>query len=272
LKGVKRKPVIFSLVIDGADSPNRRNGRCNNRRLRREIQFPYNLRRDRLPRKSLEAEMRRREFIAGLAGSSAWVLTARAQQSGRIRRIGIVLGWSEEDPQFRSWFTVFVQELARLGWIDGASAQIENRWTNADIERTRLFAKELVALQPDVVVTSTTPVTAALRRETNSIPIVFIAVVDPVGFGFVASLSRPGGNITGFIKATAWWGVGAPKNTPADIIDKLNREINAGLADPKIRARFADLGGTAMGARPPTSASWSSTKPRSGGRWSGRPT
>jgi putative tryptophan/tyrosine transport system substrate-binding protein len=143
--------------------------------------------------------MRRRQFVAGLAGSTAWTLIARAQQPGRVRRIGVVLGWSEQDPQFRSWFAIFVQELARLGWVDGTNVQIEHRWTNADIERTQLFAKELVALQPDVVVTSTTPVTAALRRETNSIPIVFIAVVDPVGSGFVTSLPRPGGNTTGFI-------------------------------------------------------------------------
>jgi putative tryptophan/tyrosine transport system substrate-binding protein len=143
--------------------------------------------------------MRRRQFIAGLSSAAAWPLVARAQQPTGIRRIGVMLGWSERDPQFRSWFAVFVQELARLGWIEGVNLQIEQRWTDADIERTRTMAKELVALGPDVVLTSTTPVTAAVRGQTDSIPIVFTAVVDPIGSGFVASLARPGGNITGFI-------------------------------------------------------------------------
>ena len=142
----------------------------------------------------------RRELLAAFgAAAAAWPLAARAQQQARIRRIGVLLGWSERDPQFQSWFAAFVQELARLGWIVGANVQIEQRWTNADIERAQSMAKELVALQPDVILTGTTPVTAAVQRETRSIPIVFTAVVDPVGSGFVAGLPRPGGNLTGFI-------------------------------------------------------------------------
>ena len=143
--------------------------------------------------------MKRREFITLLGAAAAWPLRARAQQQARIRRIGVLLGWSERDPQFQSWFAAFVQELARLGWIVGANVQIEQRWTNADIERAQSMAKELVALQPDVILTGTTPVTAAVQRDTRSIPIVFTAVVDPVGSGFVAGLPRPGGNLTGFI-------------------------------------------------------------------------
>src|SRR5215472_10848345 len=121
----------------------------------------------------------RRELLAAFGAPAAtWPLAARAQQQARIRRIGVLLGWSERDPQFQSWFAAFVQELARLGWIVGANVQIEQRWTNADIERAQSMAKELVALQPDVILTGTTPVTAAVQRETRSIPIVFTAVVD----------------------------------------------------------------------------------------------
>ena len=116
-----------------------------------------------------------------------------------MRHVGVLLGWSESDPQFRSWFAVFVQELARLGWANGGNVRIEQRWTNADINRARPLAKELVQLQPDVILVSTTPVTAALQQETRTIPIVFAAVADPVGSGFVAGLPRPGGNLTGFI-------------------------------------------------------------------------
>jgi putative tryptophan/tyrosine transport system substrate-binding protein len=143
--------------------------------------------------------MRRREFIAGFGSAAAWPAVARAQQPAGVRRIGVCLGWSERDPQFNSWLAAFVQELARLGWMDGVNVLIEQRWTNADIERAQPMAKELVALRPDVILTSTTPVTAAVQRETHSIPIVFTAVADPVGSGFVASLPRPGGNLTGFI-------------------------------------------------------------------------
>jgi putative ABC transport system substrate-binding protein len=130
---------------------------------------------------------------------SAWPLAARAQQGERVRHVGVLLGWSESDPQFRSWFAVFVQELAQLGWANGGNVRIEQRWTNADINRARPLAKELVQLQPDVILVSTTQVTAALQQETRTIPIVFAAVADPVGSGFVAGLPRPGGNLTGFI-------------------------------------------------------------------------
>jgi putative tryptophan/tyrosine transport system substrate-binding protein len=144
--------------------------------------------------------MGRREFVALLGGAAAtWPLAARAQQGERVRHVGVLLGWSESDPQFRSWFAVFVQELARLGWANGGNVRIEQRWTNADINRARPLAKELVQLQPDVILVSTTPVTAALQQETRKIPIVFAAVSDPVGSGFVAGLPRPGGNLTGFI-------------------------------------------------------------------------
>ena len=109
--------------------------------------------------------MIRREFITLLGGAVAWPVAARAQHVERVRHVGVLLGWSESDPQFRSWFVVFVQELARLGWANGGNVRIEERWTNADIDRARPLAKELVELQPDVILVSTTPVTAGFNRK-----------------------------------------------------------------------------------------------------------
>jgi putative ABC transport system substrate-binding protein len=143
--------------------------------------------------------MNRREFIAGLGGAAMWPRVARAQQNDRVRRIGVLMGWSESDPQYHADFVAFVEALAQLGWTVGSNLSIEQRWTNAEFARIAPFAKELVALNPDVILSSTTPVTAALHRETSAIPIVFAVVSDPVGAGLVASLARPGGNITGFI-------------------------------------------------------------------------
>ena len=142
--------------------------------------------------------MRRREFITLLGSTTMWPLAARTQQAERTRRIAVLLGWSET-PIYRSSIDAFAQELARLGWEDGRSVQIDVRWANGDVGRIPTLAEELIALQPDLVFTSTTPVTAALQRETRRLPIVFLIVVDPVGSGFVAGLPRPGGNITGFI-------------------------------------------------------------------------
>ena len=141
--------------------------------------------------------MKRREFIAGL-GAAAWPLAARGQVGERVRQVGVMMGWSENDPIFRSLLDAFVQELARLGWVEGRNVRIAQRWTANDIDRTRIFAKELVGLQPDVIFTVTTTPTAALQLETRTIPIVFSIVADPVGMGFVADLRRPAGNITGF--------------------------------------------------------------------------
>ena len=145
--------------------------------------------------------MRRREFIAALAGTvggaSAFGLRPASAQADSVRLIGVLMGLNDR-PEIRSFVAAFVEELARLGWTDSRNVRIEQRWTNADIDRASAFAKELVAAQPDVILTSTTPATAALHRETSTIPIVFVIVSDPVGERFVASLSRPGGNITGF--------------------------------------------------------------------------
>jgi putative tryptophan/tyrosine transport system substrate-binding protein len=123
-----------------------------------------------------------------------------------VRRIGVLMGWSESDPVFRGWEVTFAEELGRLGWVDGRNARIEQRWTDANVDRAGMFAKELVNLQPDVILARTTPVTAALQRETRTIPIIFAGISDPVGAGFVASLSRPAGNLTGFINLEAAMG------------------------------------------------------------------
>ncbi len=144
--------------------------------------------------------MRRRDFITLLGGAAvAWPRTAHAQQPDRMRRIGVLMGWDENDPEAQFNLAAFVQGLQQLGWVDGRNVRIDYRWANGDINRMRMFAKELVDLQPDVILANTTPVTAALQRETRTIPIVFVIVSDPVGAGFVAGLPRPGGNITGFI-------------------------------------------------------------------------
>ena len=152
--------------------------------------------------------MHRREFIATLAGAVAATSTLRlraasAQQAEKVRRVSVLMGLSDSDPEIRAFVAAFVEELARLGWVDGRNVRIEKRWTNADIKRTSGLVAELVGSQPDVILCATTPVTAALHRATSTIPIVFTIVSDPVGAGFVAGLPRPGGNITGFINTEA---------------------------------------------------------------------
>jgi putative tryptophan/tyrosine transport system substrate-binding protein len=142
--------------------------------------------------------MKRREFIAGLGGAVAWPLAVRAQQGGRIRRVGVLLPWSENDPYPRTWLSAFVTAFAELGWNEGRNLRMDVRWAAGDLDRVRMYAKELVALQPDVILVDSTPQSAALHGETRTIPIVFVLVSDPVGSGFVASLARPGGNLTGF--------------------------------------------------------------------------
>jgi putative tryptophan/tyrosine transport system substrate-binding protein len=148
--------------------------------------------------------VKRREFITLVGGGvAAWPLAARAQQVERMRRIGVLMAFDENDPKTKGWLSNLTQGLAELGWTDGRTARLEVRWAAGSVDRMRTFAKELVEREPDVIVASTTPVTAALQRETRTIPIVFVIVADPVGAGFVAGLPRPGGNITGFINVEA---------------------------------------------------------------------
>jgi putative ABC transport system substrate-binding protein len=140
--------------------------------------------------------MRRREFIAGLGSAVALPLAAHAQQPERMRRIGVLMGFDENDPEGE--LSVFTQALADLGWGDGRNVRIDFRRGGGDINRIRAFAQELVGLQPDIIVTTGTLATVAVQRETRTIPIVFASVTDPVASGLVARLDHPSGNITGF--------------------------------------------------------------------------
>jgi putative tryptophan/tyrosine transport system substrate-binding protein len=150
--------------------------------------------------------MKRREFIAGLVGAAAWPAMAQAQQPDRMRRVGVLMAFHETDPEGKARLSGFTQGLTELGWTDGRNVRMDVRWDANTIDRMRMFAKELVALQPDVIFATTRAVTAALQRETRTIPIVFAAVSDPVEEAFVAGLPRPRGNVTGFINMEAEMG------------------------------------------------------------------
>ena len=122
----------------------------------------------------------RREFITLLGGAAVWPLAARAQQGNRVRHIGVLMPFDENDPVWKPRFSAFTQALADLGWTDGRNVRIDLWWTGDDINRSQELAQELVGLQPDIIVASTTPTIAALLRETQTIPIVFANVGDPV--------------------------------------------------------------------------------------------
>jgi putative ABC transport system substrate-binding protein len=145
------------------------------------------------------SDMKRREFITLLGGAAAaWPLAARAQQPDRVRRIGVLVGRSERDPEGQEWSAALERGLKELGWIPGQAALIDYRWQTSDLRQRTLFVNEIVALKPDILVVSTTQYLMAAQSATRTIPIVFVAVADPVAQGFVASLAQPGGMITGF--------------------------------------------------------------------------
>jgi putative ABC transport system substrate-binding protein len=149
--------------------------------------------------------MRWREFIAGVGGAVAWPVVARAQQGDRVRRIGVLMVGDENDPHPKPALSAFTQALADLGWTDGRNVRIDLR-RGGDTNRIRALAQELVGLQPDIIVTGSTPATVALQRETRTIPIIMVDVFDPVASGFVTALNQPGGNITGFANMEATLG------------------------------------------------------------------
>jgi putative ABC transport system substrate-binding protein len=143
--------------------------------------------------------MKRRHFIALLGGAAAWPLAAGAQQLvGRVPRVGMLMAWNESNPEIHAWLAPFREALAKLGWTEGQNIQFEFRWAGNDPNRIQQGAKELVSLQPNLIVSSSSPL-----QQTRTIPIVFTNIVDPVGQGFVASLSRPGGNATGLVNLEA---------------------------------------------------------------------
>jgi ABC-type uncharacterized transport system substrate-binding protein len=144
--------------------------------------------------------VKRREFIALLGGAAAaWPLAARAQQPAGIRRVGVLMAHPDNDAEFKAYVGAFWEGLDKLGWTQGRNIHIDFRWGALDdAEARQRSAKELIALQPDVILTQNTPPTASMLQQTRTIPVVFVVVADPVGSGFVESLARPGGNATGF--------------------------------------------------------------------------
>jgi putative tryptophan/tyrosine transport system substrate-binding protein len=146
--------------------------------------------------------MKRRAFITLLGGAAvAWPRAARAQQGGRMRRIGVLMSGVESDPRTLEYITAFAQGLAELGWTVGRNVRIEYRWGAGDLDRFRRYAAELVALSPDVVLASAGSIVGAFQQASRTVPIVFVTTIDPVGGGWVESLSRPGTNATGFASA-----------------------------------------------------------------------
>jgi putative ABC transport system substrate-binding protein len=143
--------------------------------------------------------LRRREFIAVMGGATAWPLTAGAQPSERVRRIGVFMNFAADDPAAQARILAFAQAMAQLGWIDGRNVRIDIRLGASDPERIRRYAAELVALAPDVILAAASMTVAPLLQATREVPIVFVQVAEPVGAGFVESLARPGGNATGFM-------------------------------------------------------------------------
>jgi putative tryptophan/tyrosine transport system substrate-binding protein len=144
--------------------------------------------------------MRRRNFIRAIAYSTtAWPFTARTQQLGRIRLIGVLINGPENDPEMQASLIALKQELERLNWLDGGNARFDIRFTEGNLDQMRGLTKKMVAMQPDVIFVHTSPLVEVAQKETSTIPIVFVMVSDPVGSGFVASLARPGGNLTGLL-------------------------------------------------------------------------
>jgi putative ABC transport system substrate-binding protein len=143
--------------------------------------------------------IRRRNFITLVGGAVAWPLAVLAQQPSQMRRIAVLSSFADSDPEEQSGLAAFAKALQNLGWTSGRNVVIELRFAGGESDRMRSYAKELVEWRPDVIVGHTTPVVAALRNQTRTIPIVFVFVSDPVGSGFISSLPKPGGNITGFI-------------------------------------------------------------------------
>jgi putative ABC transport system substrate-binding protein len=190
--------------------------------------------------------IRRRSFITLLGGAAAWPLAARAQQGERVRRIGVLLPGDENDPLRKTYVSAFTQALADLGWTDGRNVRMDLRWGGDDINRIRALAQELVGLRPDIILTGTTPATAAAQRETQTIPIVFAGVGEPVASGIVQGLNQPGGNVTGFAIFEATLG-GKWLELLSEIAPGLKRA--AIMFNPDIRAATAYMPSLETAAR-----------------------
>jgi putative tryptophan/tyrosine transport system substrate-binding protein len=192
--------------------------------------------------------MRRRDFIACLGGAFACSVRAHAQQANQQRRIGVLLPYSENDPEAKSHLAVFTQELKRLGWSQDGNVRIDARYAAGVADQYPVLAKELTALAPDVILSESTPAAAALKQQTQTIPVVFVGVSDPIGSGFVVSLARPGANLTGMMQYESgimgkWLGM------LKEVAPRLTRV--AFIANPKFRGydyfwRFAEAAAPAL--------------------------
>jgi putative ABC transport system substrate-binding protein len=205
--------------------------------------------------------MRRREFITLLGGAAAWPLAARAQQATHVKRIGYVMGIGD-GPASRVRLQAFRERLATLGWIGGRNVEIIARFGAADPMRNRAHVAEILQLSPDVIVTANPPTVSALMKETNTIPIVLAYMTDPIALGFVASLSRPGGNITGFASfeptmATKWLEL---LKEVAPGIDQVGVLLERGSLSAPIYSRAIDAAAQSIGIQVTKTSVWDDTE------------
>ena len=216
--------------------------------------------------------MRRRDFITCLGVALCWPVRGRAQQADRVRRIGVLLPYAENDAEAKSHLSALTQQLKRLGWSEDRNIRIDVRYAAGIAEQYPALAKELAALQPDVFLSESTPAAAALKQETGTIPIVFVGVSDPVGSGFVTSLARPGGDLTGMMQYESGI-LGKWLAMLKEIAPHLTRV--AFVANPKFKGydyfwRFAQAAASALASNssparsatiPPTSSELSKRSP-----------
>jgi putative ABC transport system substrate-binding protein len=195
--------------------------------------------------------LNRRDFITLLGGAAAaWPVAVRAQQPQHMKRIGILVGLPEGDPEGERWAQAFLRELPELGWRRGTNVQIDLRWVATDFDRMQAIARELVQSQPDLIEVTSTPATGAILRETRNIPVVFAIVSDPVGSGFIQSLAQPGGNATGFINIEASLGGKwvellkeiAPRTSRASILFNPKTAPQTAYYRPSLETAAASLG------------------------------
>jgi ABC-type uncharacterized transport system substrate-binding protein len=177
-------------------------------------------------------QLRRREFITLLGGAAAWPLAAGAQQAERMRRVGVLISSTEDDPQVRRQTAAFQQGLLELGWMEGRNVRIDFRFFGDDPSRIKTYAAELVALKPDALLASGPTSVVALQQEASTIPIIFAQVNDPVGAGLAETLARPGGNVTGFTPSEFSIG-GKMLEVLRDLASDVNRLLKNHFGGPR---------------------------------------
>jgi putative tryptophan/tyrosine transport system substrate-binding protein len=203
-------------------------------------------------------QLNRRDFITLLGGAAAaWPLAARAQQrGGKVRRIGILAGGVENDPTLQSFIEAFRSELRKLGWTEGSNIEIECRFAASDLQRVQAYAAELVAMNPDLILSDNTPIVQQLQKRTRTIPILFVSLADPVDTGIVASLAHPGGNVTGFMNPepamSGKWLELLKEAAPS--LTRVLVMVNAGNAGNAARLRVIEAAAPAFGVQVPSFA------------------